>query len=67
MKKAGNKTEAQLRDLQREHAWGCVHATMEALQIRESMGTSQAGFNWAALARAAYHAGAAKIIQEILF
>jgi predicted KAP-like P-loop ATPase len=55
------KLEKKLRELQQQHEWGCVYAMSEAFNEHRP------SIDWALIARAAYHAGAAKVIQEALF
>lgn len=58
------KLEKKLKELQNRHMWSCAYNLAQALDEHSD---ARAGFNWPAVARAAYHAGAAKVIQEALF
>lgn len=57
-----SKLEKKIRELQQQHAWSCAH---ELSRVLDTQG--QSGFDWGGLAKAAYHAGAAKALQQASF
>lgn len=57
--------ELKVRDLQQSHMWSAVCALDKA--FGGQMESTNEGINWTLICRAAYHAGAAKACQGILF
>jgi hypothetical protein len=57
-----SKLEKKMREVQQRHEWSCCYELSKVLDTQH-----QQGFDWGGLAKAAYHAGAAKAIQESLF
>ena len=59
-----SKIEKKLKELQSQHAWSAVCSLDRA--FCGLIGADTASVDWVSLCRAAYHAGAAKVIQDAL-